>query len=143
MTTSAGVNDKWLAYTKKYEGLSLHPYTCPAGYLTIGYGHNLEVNGITLEVAELILKTDMAYAQTEVGAKIPFSSKLDEARQFVLVDMCFNMGIKKLLTFKKMLAALKQGYYERAAYEMLDSRWALQVGRRARELAEIMKKGEY
>ena len=137
------MNAKWLAYTQKYEGLSLHPYTCPMGKLTIGYGHNLEDNGITLEVAEQLLKTDMAYAQMEVGAKIPFSSKLDEARQFVLVDMCFNMGIKKLLTFKKMLAAVKQGYYERAAYEMLDSRWAYQVGRRAKELAEIMRTGVY
>ena len=29
-------------YTKKFEGLSFHPYLCPTGHLTIGYGHNLE-----------------------------------------------------------------------------------------------------
>ena len=136
------MNEKWLKLTKKYEGLNLRPYTCPTGHLTIGYGHNLE-NGITLEVAEQLLQSDMALAQLEVGGSIPWANKLDEVRQYVLVDMCFNLGIKKLLTFKKMLAALKQGYYERAAYEMLASKWAGQVGRRASELAEMMKKGEY
>ena len=136
------MNEKWLKLTKKYEGLNLQPYTCPAGHLTIGYGHNLE-NGITLEVAELLLKSDMAVAKMEVGRSLPWSNRLDEVRQFVLVDMCFNMGLKKLLTFKKMLAALEKGYYERASYEMLNSRWAGQVGHRATELAKMMKKGEY
>ena len=136
------MNEKWLKLTKKYEGLNLHPYTCPTGHLTIGYGHNLE-NGITLEVAEQLLKSDMSLAQLEVGGSIAFSNQLDEVRQYVLVDMCFNMGIKKLLTFKKMLAALKQGYYERAALEMLNSRWAAQVGRRAVELSNMMKTGMY
>lgn len=136
------MNSKWLKYTKKYEGLNLFPYACPTGHLTIGYGHNLE-NGITLEVAEQLLQSDMAHAKMEVGGSIPFSNKLDEVRQYVLVDMCFNMGLKKLLTFKKMLAALEKGYFDRAAYEMLNSRWAAQVGRRATELAKMMKTGEY
>ena len=136
------MNQKWLKYTKKYEGLNLYPYTCPTGHLTIGYGHNLE-NGIPPQIAEQLLLADLSQAQLEVGEKIPWSNQLNEVRQYVLVDMCFNMGIKKLLTFKKMLAALAQGYYERAAYEMLQSRWAGQVGYRATELAEMMKTGEY
>lgn len=135
------MKNKWVELTKQFEGLRLKPYTCPAGHLTIGYGHNLDANGITLEIAEELLKTDLAYARMEVGAKIPFSSKLNEVRQYVLVDMAFNMGIGRLLTFKKMLSALQEGYYERAAHEMLDSKWAKQVGRRATKLAEIMKKG--
>ncbi len=136
------MNPTWLKYIKKYEGLSLQPYTCPTGHLTIGYGHNLE-NGISLNVSEQLLQEDIVRAQMDVGENIPWSKKLDEVRQFVLIDMCFNMGIKKLLTFKKMLAALKQGYYDRTSYEMLESYWAVQVGYRARELAEMMKTGEY
>ena len=135
--------NKWLEITKQFEGLRLKPYKCTAGALTIGYGHNLDANGITAEMAEELLKTDMALARMDVGANIPWVSKLCEARQFVLVDMCFNMGIKRLLTFKKMLAALQQDYFERAAAEMLNSKWAQQVGRRAEKLAEIMKKGVY
>jgi lysozyme len=136
------MNNTWTSYTKKYEGLNLYPYTCSAGKLTIGYGHNLE-NGISPEIAEQLLKSDLAQAQTQVEKNIPFARQLSEVRQFVLTDMCFNMGLKKLLTFKKMLAAVKQGYYARAAYEMLQSRWAEQVGRRAGELAEMMRTGEY
>ncbi len=136
------MNEKWKEYIRRYEGLRLKPYTCPAGHLTIGYGHNLE-NGISLKIAEELLQADLSYAQMEVGGKLPWSSKLDEVRQFVLTDMCFNMGLGKLLSFKKFLAALEKKDYQVAAQEMLDSRWAGQVGRRAGELAEMMKKGEY
>ncbi len=136
------MNENWLARTRRYEGLRLKPYTCPAGHLTIGYGHNLE-NGITQETAEQLLRADLSYAQMEVGARLPWSAQLGEVRQFVLVDMCFNMGIGKLLTFRKFLAALEAGDYPQAAKEMLNSRWAGQVGRRARELAEMMQTGEY
>lgn len=136
------MNNKWIEHTKKYEGLRLKPYTCPTGHLTIGYGHNLE-NGITTDMAEYILHRDLALAQIEVGARLSWAGQLDEARQYVLVDMAFNMGITKLMTFKKFLAALKKRDYPTAAKEMLDSRWATQTGRRARELAEIMTKGVY
>lgn len=136
------MNEKWMSVTKRYEGLRLKPYTCPAGHLTIGYGHNLE-NGITADMAEYMLRRDIALAQMEVGAKLPWASQLDEVRQFVLIDMCFNMGLSKLLTFKKFLAALQQRDYVTAAQEMLNSRWAKQVARRAGELAEMMKKGVY
>lgn len=137
------MREKWVELTKGFEGLRLKPYTCPAGKLTIGYGHNLEANGITAEMAEILLKTDLALARMEVGAKIPYCYKLNEPRQYVLVDMCFNMGIGRLLTFKKMLAALKEGYYDRAAHEMENSRWYTQVGNRGKALVRIMKTGEY
>ena len=73
----------------------------------------------------------------------PVKEKLNEVRQFVLVDMCFNMGLGKLCTFKKMLSAMANGDYYTAANEALASKWAVQVGRRARELAEMLKTGEY
>jgi len=46
-----------LALIKKYEGLALKPYICPAGYPTIGYGHVIRKGedfskGITKEQAE-------------------------------------------------------------------------------------------
>lgn len=134
--------EKWLEYTRLYEGLQTMPYTCPAGHLTIGYGHNLD-NGISQRAAEFILKEDLQIAQNRVQKKISGWKKLNEVRQFVLVDMTFNMGIHKLATFKKMLAAVEEGNYTAAANEMLNSRWAVQVGRRARELAKMMEKGEY
>lgn len=129
-------------YTKRFEGLRLSPYLCPTGHLTIGYGHNLE-NGITEEIAVNLLDSDLKAAEREVRAKYPNYYKLNDARKFVLVDMAFNMGISKLMTFKKMLAALTKGEYKKAALEMLDSKWAVQTKSRAKTLAKIMETGEY
>lgn len=130
-------------YTKRFEGLRLKPYTCPAGKLTIGYGHNLDDNGITEDIAVRLLDADLKTAEREVRQRFTHFYKLNEARQFVLVDMAFNMGIAKLMTFKKMFAALAKDEYPTAAREMLNSKWAVQVGNRAKALAEIMKSGEY
>lgn len=125
---------------KKHEGLRLKPYKCSAGKITIGYGRNLEDNGISAYEAEQMLFNDIQKCYTDL-VKLSCWNKLDEARKAVLLDMCYNIGIARLKTFKKMLAALEVGAYNRAAKEMLDSKWAFQVKTRATELAEIMKKG--
>ena len=126
---------------KKHEGLKLKPYKCSAGKLTIGYGRNLEDNGISQVEAEELLQNDVQ--RCYVGCvKFSFWYKLNEARQVALLNMCYNLGISRLKGFKKMLAALEEGDYEKAAKEMLDSKWAFDVKTRAKELAQIMKKGE-
>lgn len=134
--------EKVAARIRRHEGLCVLPYKCPAGHLTIGYGHNLE-QGISLEVAEFILKKDIESAEKDVKSAFAWWWKLNDARQYVLVDMCFNMGIARLKGFKKALAACEKGDYETAAAEMLNSKWAVQVGRRASELAKIMHTGEW
>lgn len=136
------MNDKWMQLTRRYEGLSVLPYTCPTGHLTIGYGHNLE-NGISKEAAEFILQQDLQAAKKALSNRFAWWKQLDEVRRFVLVDMCFNMGIDKVCGFKKMLSAIARGDYHTAATEMINSRWAGQVGHRATELAKMMKSGEY
>ena len=135
-------NKKAAAYIRCYEGFSRLPYKCPTGHLTIGYGHNLE-HGISLEAAELLLRQDIEIAAKQVKNAFIWWPKLTEARFYVLVDMTFNMGISRLVGFKKMLAAVEAGDYKTVAKEMLDSRWAFQVKGRARELSEIMEKGEW
>lgn len=127
---------------RRAEGFSNMPYQCPAGHLTIGYGHNLE-HGISAEAAEFILREDVSRAQREVQSAFIWWPKLTEARRFVLVDMCFNLGLSGLKKFTKMLTALEAGDFDTAADEMLNSRWAGQVGRRARENAAMMKSGEW
>lgn len=135
-------NVKAAAYIRRQEGFSKLPYKCHTGHLTIGYGHNLE-NGISTNAALFILQEDLAHAERAVKDAFPWWWKLDDARQFVLVDMAFNMGLAGLKGFKKMLAAMEQGDYQTAAKEMLASKWAAQVGRRAVELSKIMEKGEW
>ena len=63
--------EKAKSYTKRFEGLRLKPYLCPAGKLTIGYGYNLEDNGITEEIAVLLLDKTLKNAEKEISAKFP------------------------------------------------------------------------
>ena len=123
-----------------HEGLRLKPYVCTAGKVTIGYGRNIEDNGITNEEAEHLLETDLARSIEELSAYDWFLAQTEE-RQAVLVDMVFNMGLPTLLKFKMMIAALEVQDHEEAAVQMLDSNWARQVGKRSQTLAETMRTG--
>lgn len=136
------MNEKWLHYIRTFEGFAPLPYQCPSGCLTVGYGHNLEVPMLK-EAALALLEKDALVAQKEAQEVCSVWARLNPPRQFVLVDMCFNMGRARLKTFKKMLAALACADYQKAAEEMLRSRWASQVGRRAKVLSKIMETGEY
>ena len=126
---------------KKHEGLKLKPYKCTSGKLTIGYGRNLEDNGISKAEAEQMLYNDIQNCYAEC-VKFSFWNNLNEARQAVLIDMCFNLGITRLKQFKKMFAALGEGNYTLAAREMENSSWHKQVKTRAAELSQIMETGE-
>lgn len=126
----------------RHEDLRLKPYRDSVGKLTIGCGRNLDDVGISREEALLLLDNDILRAQTGVIRELPWAVELDRPRFEVLVNMAFNLGIGGLLGFTQFLAALRQGHLARAATEMLDSRWAEQVGKRAEELAEIVRTGK-
>ena len=127
----------------RHEGLRLKPYRCTAGKLTIGIGRNLEDRGISQKEAYAMLERDILDFEQQLLNEIPeVYNKLDEVRQSVLLNMCFNLGIKGLLEFKNTLAFIDAGDWERAANGMLASKWAKQVGRRAIELSEMMRKGK-
>lgn len=134
---------KLLQQIKLHEGLRLKPYKCTADKLTIGFGRNLEGKGITQEEAEYLLSNDIADVRLAIQEHIPAYFKLNDARQAVLVNMAFNLGMNGLLKFKKVIQAIGEDRYTLAASEMLDSNWAFQVGNRALELAEQMKTGEW
>lgn len=126
---------------KEHEGLRLKPYECTAGKLTIGYGRNLDDNGISEVEANALLDNDINSVCIRLESQ-DFWTGLCAARQAVLIDMCFNLGWPRLSGFRKMLAALRVADYQAAAREMLDSQWAKQVGGRATKLAKIMRTGE-
>ena len=133
---------KLLKLLKKHEGCKLKPYYCTAGYLTIGYGRNLEANGITALEAELMLIHDIDTVQKELDSMLPWWREIQgEDRQRVLVDMGFNLGITKLCGFENTLSLIRAGHYDAAASAMLHSKWAKQVGNRAITLHNMMKKG--
>ncbi len=141
-----------------HEGVRLRPYFCTKGKQTIGVGRNLDDNpitpeeekvigdwrhGITKEAAFFLLRHDINRVVAECEKYIPFWKKLDDERQYALMDMAFNMGIKRLLGFKKMMAFLGVGNYRQAAVECLASQYAKEVGRRAQRIAKTIETGRF
>jgi lysozyme len=146
-------NEQFLQQLKRHEGCSLEAYLCPSGVLTIGYGHNCEarpVEGVR-QVGDVIdraramalLVDDVVEAARGLDVAVPWWREMDEARQGVLLNMAFNMGVPRLMGFKKALGAMSIGDYARAGTEMLDSKWAVQVKWRSAELARQMVLGEW
>lgn len=133
---------KLKALLVQHESYKQFVYTDSTGHLTVGIGRNLSDRGVSTTEAFYLLDDDILYFTGKLNHFLPFFTKLSESRQIALVDMCFNLGIQGLLNFGKMISALEHGDYEDAAREMLDSKWAQQVGERATTLANIMRTGE-
>jgi lysozyme len=130
----------------RHEGFRSHAYQDTEGYWTIGYGRLIDQRlggGITEQEAAVLLDADIARARQEAMNAWPWLVNVDSARQDVVVNMAFNMGVPRLKGFRKFLAALQAGDFSRAADEMLDSRWARQVGLRSAELSQQMRSGRY
>ncbi len=121
------------------EGSCLKPYQCSAGKLTIGVGRNLEDRGISEDEAGYLLKNDIAGVLDDLDRNIPWWRGLDRKQRLALANMGFNLGWPRLSRFKNMLAALKDGDVDTAAREALNSRWAEQVGARAKRIADQLK----
>lgn len=130
------------ALIKLGEGLLLSPYMCPSGYMTIGYGRNLDENGVSKREAEFMLENDIQRSRSELE-KFAWFKEIDEVRQWVLICMNFNLGLPRFLTFKRMIKALDVHNYELASVEMMQSRWALQVKSRATRLSRMMLTGDW
>lgn len=117
----------------------LKPYTDTEGWLTIGHGRNLEGKGITEVEAQMLLLNDIADITRELDVLLPWWRTLKPEAQRVLIDMSM-MGTKKVLKFTKMLAALKEGNYELAASELINSKYAKQTKTRAVDLHKQMRR---
>lgn len=98
-------------------------------------------NGITRKQSRLLLANDIDNVIADLDRALPWWRTLDPVRQRVLANMCFNMGITVLLTFKTTLGLIKRGLYDMASETMLESKWARQVGKRAIRLSRLMLLG--
>ena len=127
---------------KRHEGRRLKPYKCPAGKLTIGYGRNLDANGITRYEADVMLTHDVVTTVNAVK-KYNFYEGLSDVRRAVVVDMAYNLGLGGLRSFVTFRKHLTHRDYLSAAREMMDSKWATQVPNRAKRLAKMMRTNEW
>jgi Phage-related lysozyme (muraminidase) len=125
-----------------HEGVEHKPYKCTAGYLTIGVGRNLEDRGLSDDEIDFLLDNDVQIVVDELARTYDWFFDLTEVRQRVVADMVFNLGLPRFSQFKNMIAAIEAEDYVQASNEMMDSRWAQQVGLRASRLAEMMETDE-
>ncbi|NOU49973.1 glycoside hydrolase family protein [Pseudoalteromonas sp. JBTF-M23] len=156
---------------KRHEGLRLSAYQCSAGKWTIGIGRNLEDNPLSVDEIDALSSMGVKCCEPKamrlseesqayyllandiekINEKLPemFSnwSEISYTRRDVLRDMAFNLGLSGLANFTKMRAAIEAGNWVDATFEMLNSRWARQVGdclgQRAYTLAKMMTSDEY
>ena len=147
--TEQGIHLNLLNQLRRHEGLRLEPYKCSEGYLTIGFGRNIETNGISEAEAEFMLTNDLIACENELKDE-GWYNQLDETRRAVVLNMAFNLGKPTLLKFSKFIGRLSDNDYEGASKEMItgsdgvsESKWASQVGKRAYELAEQMRTGQW
>ena len=145
----------------EHEGLVKTVYKDSLGIETIGIGRNLEGKGITdaelkhwdmsmelvykvgitREMAIDLFNNDVKIVERELVQSHPIVETLSAMRQMALVNMGFNLGIPRLNMFKNMWESIEDGDFTHAAIEMMDSRWARQVGQRAITLSNMMDTG--
>lgn len=135
--------DKLAAQLVIDEGKRARIYTDTVGKVTGGVGRNLTDRPFSDDEIALMLKNDIATVEADLSRALPWWRSMTEARQNVLANMAFNLGISRLLGFVNMLTMMKAGRYDAAAQGMLDSTWARQVGARAIRLAAVMRSGEF
>lgn len=141
-----------------HEGISLTPYRCSEGYFTIGFGRNLDTNpltpdeksicgdiarGITKSAAFYLLRNDIDRVIKECKKNFVIWERLDDERQYALIDMVFQLGLGGVNKFKKMLAAMGVGDWKEAAKQCLDSKYAKQTPARARRIARTIETGKF
>jgi lysozyme len=129
------------------EGLKLRVYLDTLGNPTVGYGHQdstLKVGQkYTMAQVDEFFRQDIAEAvETAILFLDPVAlESLSDSRQRAIVNMAFNLGFNRLSQFKKMKQAIVEGDWHRVAAEALDSRWAGQVGDRAKRIARMLEEG--
>ena len=141
-------NDKTLiAELRRDEGVEYEPYKDTAGIDTVGVGHNLKAHPLRLiypisdDEVDAILAQDLERVFAGLDKNMPWWRGLTHARQRVLANMAFNLGTAGLMGFKNTMLYVQNGEYQKAADGMLASKWAKQVGARAKRLADMMVAG--
>jgi len=121
------VSERGLNLIKRFEGLSLKPYLCPAKIPTIGYGNTFYEDGtkvamddkpITIKRAEMLLKliVDKFAIGVEKVLKVPL-----EQNQFdAVVSFSYNVGLGSLKS-STLLKKINDGKFLEASKEF--GRW--------------------
>ena len=123
-----------------HEGLRKYPYVDTVGKLSIGVGRNLTDVGLSNQTIMQMLDEDILRTMNFINTHFLWFPRLNDVRQRAIADMTFNL-MGKMLQFKKMLAAIHVEDWNTASKELLNSKFASQVGIRAKTLAHMLRFG--
>ena len=139
------MTDKIIEMLRLHEGVKTHVYTDHLGYETIGVGRCIRKNvglGLSDDEINYLLSNDVSRVTAELG-RFKWFPELNEARRDAMINLCFQLGLTKLLKFKNFLSSMEDGDYELASTHLLDSLYARQTPARADEIAEMIVSGKY
>jgi lysozyme len=116
------------------------PYLDSVKKISIAIGRNLDDVGIGQDECDLFFANDITRAEDCARRFVPNFDSLDDARRAAICNMAFNLG-NRIGTFTETLRAVNERRWDDAATMMLASKWATQVGARARRLSNQMRTG--
>jgi len=143
------------------EGIECIPYYCSEGFLTIGIGRNLKTNGLTKEERKYLNYSETGYRNlilskeqalyllnNDINSSISSLKKIffdyntfSHELQHVLINLMHQLGYKKFLGFKDMIAAINKRDFKEAAVELRDSKlWKIDTPEDAERLAVRFEK---
>lgn len=143
-------NDQQLNKELRYdEGIKYSPYFDIVGVSTVGVGHNLKAKPISEDwhyplqdwQVDQLLADDLQVVFDGLDKHLSWWRTLSYARQRVLANMAFQLGIDGLLAFVNTLKLIKDGKYNDAATGMKASKWYKQTPNRVDRLIKLMKEG--
>ena len=149
------MEDKLKKLLEDHEGRKKTVYKCTAGKRSIGVGHNIDAKGlpddiesfledegyITDDMIDELLIMDIDDAESDARKLYPDFGSFTTDRKIALIDFVFNVGYGTAKTFLNTNKAINRGDWEKAAEGLLNSKYARQVGKRAKDLAKILKEG--
>lgn len=118
-----------------YDDATSLSLSAPVGKMTIGIGRNLNAKPLSNNAIYYLFLEDLSDAICDARMVLGYDAfeRLSFPRKAALINLAFNMGATRLATFKRMLKAIREENWERAAVELLDSKWASQVDPKKRK----------
>jgi len=105
---------------KEFEGCKLTSYRCPAGRLTIGYGHTGQdvTEGLTIseDEANKLLLTDLE--RFDAGVLDMVTAPISPRQKAALISFAYNVGLEALRK-STLLQMVNDGYHAAAAEQFL------------------------
>ena len=128
-----------LSSIRKHEGFRSKVYKDTLDFDTIGYGFAVKDLVLDEDIANIILQRKLEALIRSIEFKFSWYADLPNAVKDVVIEMCYQLGVKGFSKFRKTIKHLENEEWELAADEMLDSKWAVQTPNRAKALSDRVR----